>query len=86
MCDLQAATRASLVVAMRAKRQRVDEIETLMANAIAHIREQSASLKSISSSDKPPRLQLLYFQSAALHRGAPVLVDLSTIAIAHISV
>jgi hypothetical protein len=79
MCDLQAATRASLVVEMRAKRQRVDEMVTLKANAIAQVRELSASLRAISTSDRAPRLQLLFFRSAALHRGAPVLVDLSTI-------
>ena len=59
---------------MRSKRERVDETVAHIANAIAHVREWTASLRAISTNTKPPMVQLFYFQSAALHRGVPILV------------
>lgn len=59
---------------MRDKRKRVDETVAHVANAVAQVRELSATLKSTAAGDRLPQLQILFYQAAALHRGAPILV------------
>ena len=68
-CDLQAATRRTLDVQMRGKRERVDKTVAHVASAIAQVRELTATLKAVSASVRAPQAQIFYMQSAALHRG-----------------
>ena len=55
---------------MKERGKRVDDTAATVCNAVAQIRSACAELKAMAAKDKAPKKQIIYVNSAALHRGA----------------
>ena len=63
-------TRNELEITMKERGKRVDDTAATVCNAVAKIRSACAELKAMAAKDKAPKKQIIYVNSAALHRGA----------------
>lgn len=62
-------TRAQLEVKLKQGAGKLGTEQDAAAHSIRHIRELCASLQAVALNDQKPHLQIIYFQSNALHAG-----------------